>query len=1002
MTQPAPTPDETVSRAVLKRPGRWFRLAFVVLPVSAAALVIGCLYLLAVLQQQSDETATAAQDSGMWVAYQLERENSRYIHTFERFASREPLLPGQSPPAWADVEMRFEILYSRLVSLEGSSMSNMVSEYDIVRRHRNEVTALIHRMDAIMGLGPADALARQNELQLLSEDLRRTAEKMLLEVVDFRGISSAQQRSESLAVYQQLAILIVVLALAVVLFVTLLLQQMQSVRKAFVQLDRLTADLRDAAQKAKDSSRSKSQFLANMSHEIRTPMNAIMGMLKLLKSTGLQPRQADYADKTEEAARSLLGILNDILDFSKVEAGKLALDPQPMALDQLLRELAHIMVNNLGHKRIELLFDLDPHLPKVIVGDALRLKQVLINLAGNAIKFTPEGEVRLRVQVLHDDAEPQHRARLRFEVCDTGIGMTPAQQTQVFEGFSQADASTARRFGGTGLGLSISRRLVDMMGGQLLLSSELGVGSCFHFELPFELPASDNPTRQDEHPSLTALHTLVIEPNPATRAVLVRMVEELGWSAVTAPDAETGLRLAAEAQDSGAPFDATLVDWLQPGLDGWTAAERLRQLGGPMVVMVTANPQDMLEGRSEAEVARVGAFLIKPFTRSMVFDAVMAQRLPAASLTSDGARGQTRPLQGLRLLVVEDNPVNQLVASELLGAAGARVSLAHDGREGVAMVRNAMEPFDLVLMDMQMPVMDGLQATRKLREEPRFATLPIVAMTANAMASDREDCLAAGMNDHVGKPFDLEQLIALIQRHCQHRLAQLAPAVLPSVPRPAASAPMVLNVAAAVARFGGDRQLYAQLLARQLKDAPAALQRIRDALAPGYPHAHSQPAREAAHSLKGVAATLGGDAVAAAAGQLEQALKQPDASPAQWTEHLATLTASVTHMLTAAEEWLSEQAPSAAARPSTPTATPRASTAELRQTLETLQQHLASTDMASIEQHEALLAHWTGEAHDCLHRLNAAMDELDFEAAHLAVSDWLAQLDAPEAEPVRG
>ncbi len=907
LTPPAPNADESVSRAVLKRPGKWFRLAFVVLPITAAALIIGCLYLLTLLQQKSDEVATAAQDSGMWVVYQLERENSRFIRTLEHHVDGKPLLPGNPAPEWSEVETRFEILYSRLTSLQGTSLSKMVSEYDIVRQHRSEVTNLIHQMDGIMQRGSTDALARLSELQLLSESVRQISEKMLLDLVDFRGMSSAQQRSESLSVYRQLAILIVVLSLAVVLFVTLLLRQMQSVRKAFVQLDALSSELRDAAQKAEGASRSKSQFLANMSHEIRTPMNAIMGMLKLLKSTGLQSRQADYADKTEEAARSLLGILNDILDFSKVEAGKLVLDPQPMALDQMLRELAHIMVNNLGHKRIELLFDLDPQLPKVIVGDALRLKQVLINLAGNAIKFTLEGEVRLRVKVLHEDANA-HQARLRFEVCDTGIGMTPAQQTQVFEGFSQADASTARRFGGTGLGLSISRRLVEMMGGQLLLSSELGVGSCFHFELPFELPPADTPTRQDEYPSLNALHTLIIEPHAATRAVLVRMVEDLGWSAATAPDAETGLRLATEAQQRNQPFDVTLVDWLQPGLDGWAAAERLRQLYVPMVVMITANPQGMLEGRSEAEVARVGAFLIKPFTRSMVFDAVMAQRLPATALRSESTERQTRPLQGLRLLVVEDNPVNQLVANELLTGAGARVSLAHDGREGVNMVRNALEPFDLVLMDMQMPVMDGLQATRKLREDSRFAKLPIVAMTANAMANDREDCLEAGMNDHVGKPFDLDQLIALIQRHCQHRLALLAPVPPSSAPAATALPPIVLNVEAAVARFGGDRKLYAQLLARQRKDAPEALTRIRDALE----HGHTQSAREAAHSLKGVAATLGGAGVAAAASQLERALKQPGTTPTQWTEHLAHLTASVDEMLTSAEAWLSESARSEA------------------------------------------------------------------------------------------
>ena len=389
------------------------------------------------------------------------------------------------------------------------------------------------------------------------------------------------------------------------------------------------AQLKDALARAEQASVAKSQFVANMSHEIRTPMNAILGMLQLLQNTALTAEQQDFTHKTEDAARSLLGLLNDILDFSKVEAGKMTLDPRPFNLDKLLGKLAVILAANIGNKPVAVRYEVDPLVPRDLLGDDMRLQQVLINLGGNAIKFTPQGDVVVGVRLVERSAAD---VLLEFSVRDTGIGIAPENQRQIFDGFSQAEASTTRRFGGTGLGLSISTRLVQLLGGELKLQSTLGQGSTFTFCI--RLPV------------------------------------------VQAPDS----------------------------------------LPAPLDTLANAKPQR---------------------------------------------------LQGLRLLVVEDNKINQIVAKGLLAKEGATVTLADDGQLGVAAVAAAQPAFDAVLMDVQMPVMDGYAATHAIRHDLGLKTLPIIAMTANAMASDRDACLAAGMDDHVGKPFELDHLVSTLLKRCR-------------------------------------------------------------------------------------------------------------------------------------------------------------------------------------------------------------------------------------------
>jgi len=538
--------------------------------------------------------------------------------------------------------------------------------------------------------------------------------------------------------------------------------------------------LAHAVTAAEEASRSKSQFLANMSHEIRTPMNAILGMLKLLQNTELSVRQLDYTLKTEGAARSLLGLLNDILDFSKVEAGKMTLDPRVFRADNLLRDLSVILSANVGSKNIEVLFDIDPALPDLLVGDDMRLQQVLINLGGNAIKFTNTGEVVLRLRVRErTDAD----VVVEFAMQDSGIGIAPQNQARIFSGFSQAEASTTRRFGGTGLGLAISSRLVGLLGGSLELTSALGQGSNFHFQMRFPVPPAlllNKAAAAEPPPAMGSMPTLIVDDNPVTREVFLHMTQAMGWQVdVVASGAQAIACLEARTATGKPPYEAIFMDWQMPDMDGWQTSQRIRELtaGGvaPIVVMVTAHGREMLSQRSAQEQALINGFLVKPVTAAMLRDAVLdAKTALNAALGGTNPQAPKAPvkpkrLQGLRLLVVEDNKINQMVAKGLLSAEGAEVMVADDGQLGVDAVLRTVPAFDVVLMDLQMPVLDGFEATRAIRQQLGMADLPIIAMTANAMASDRAACLAAGMNDHVGKPFELDHLVGVLLRYCSRK-----------------------------------------------------------------------------------------------------------------------------------------------------------------------------------------------------------------------------------------
>ncbi len=687
-------------------------------------------------------------------------------------------------------------------------------------------------------------------------------------------------------------------------------ERVEELAKARRVMLNMMEDLDEEKIKAEAATQAKGNFLANMSHEIRTPMNAIIGLAHLTLQTDLTRKQKDYMKKMQLSANSLLGIINDILDFSKIEAGKLEMESMNFSLEDVLDNVSTVAGIKAQEKELEFLLNTGQDVPMALVGDSMRLGQVLINLCNNAVKFTDTGDIVISTKLVKQKKE---QATLQFSVRDTGIGLTREQIEKLFQAFSQADTSTTRKYGGTGLGLTISKKLVNMMGGEIWVESEPGKWSEFFFTATFGLGEKVPKKRLEPSPDLHGMRVLVVDDNDSSREILQGLLESMSFEVSLTASGKEGLtELERAAKDN--PYKLVVMDWQMPEMDGIKTSKIIKTHSDlykiPKIIMVTSYGRE--EVMKQAEKIGLDGFLIKPVNQSMLFDAIMQafdkdvekrSRAKKAGMKDEDALKQIR---GARIILAEDNKINQQVAREMLEQAGLMVTIANNGKEAVDLLKEGTEaekmPFDAILMDIQMPVMGGFEATRRIRDiefkaqssrlkgkesdelsassfqlPARSGGIPIIAMTAHAMAGDREKSLEGGMNDHVTKPIDMDQLFSALvkwiepgERAVPEQLREKEPektgikneTALPELPG--------ISMESGLKKVAGNRKLYKKLL-NQFHDSNVnAVDDIKNALS----NDDFKTAARLAHTVKGVSGNLGADNLFHSAAALADAIKQ--------------------------------------------------------------------------------------------------------------------------------
>jgi len=841
---------------------------------------------------QTLQVAARERETQGWVKTEVATTTAR-LQSAEEFAAFSTILLSQISGAW-------ELLYGAFYLADDSH-----TRFSRVGAFATDVAT--EPREFLLGEGlVGQAAVEQRSLRIVS-----TAEKPLLvfagvgtvtpacvlfvPVINQGVVLAVIELASSAPVSERQQALLDALLPRVALNTKILATTLQA-KKLLEQTQVQAADLAVAKEAAEAATKAKSDFLANMSHEIRTPMNAIIGMTHLALKTDLSKKQADYLTKVKSAAHALLGIINDILDFSKIEAGKLDMEKTGFRLEDVLDNLSSIIGQKAQDKELEFLIAAQRDIPAHLVGDPLRLGQILINLVNNAVKFTERGEVLVTVALEEQLAD---RVKVKFSVRDSGIGMTPEQSGRLFQAFAQADTSTTRKFGGTGLGLSISKRLVEMMEGSIWAESEPGVGSTFHFTSWFGIGLDEK--RKHIIPDLAGVRALVVDDNAQAREILTDALRVFALRVESVSSGEDAVREIASA-DSHDPYRLVLMDWRMPGMDGLEASriikrdDRLRHI--PKIVLVTAFGRE--DTRTQAEEIGIDSYLLKPINSSLLYDTLVDLFGVAGNDDRSPVKKERTAMYdatGIRVLLVEDNEMNQQIATELLESAGAIVTVANNGREAVKILteNGQAPPLDVVFMDLQMPEMDGFKAAQLLRRDPRLQQLPIIAMTAHALAEERQRCLDAGMNDHVSKPIDPDVLFSTMMRWAkpgprlgiESQANPLHRGTIQAKTADETSLPEIegINLADGLRRVAGNRRLYRDLLGQFVAKESGAAAQISAALEGG----DLKLAERIAHTVKGTAGNLGITDVQSEAQKLEKAIREGQDSVAALLGTFATV-----------------------------------------------------------------------------------------------------------------